>query len=64
VSSSIREFAARPNVMLCDEHAFDALEHPELFGDGMHLNRAGVAIFSPMLAERIAQILGPSGAAR
>jgi hypothetical protein len=54
----IREFASRPNVLLCDEHAFDSLEHPELFGDGMHLNRAGVAKFSPMLAERIAQILG------
>ncbi len=49
-SSSIRELAARPNVILCDEHAFDSLEHPELFGDGMHLNRAGVAKFSPMLA--------------
>jgi hypothetical protein len=63
-SASIREFAARPNVMLCDEHAFDSLEHPELFGDGMHLNRAGVEKFSPMLAQRIGQILGPSEAPR
>ncbi len=57
-SASIREFAARPNVLLGDEHAFDFLEHPELFGDGMHLNRAGVAQFSPMLARQIAQMLG------
>jgi hypothetical protein len=57
-SSSIRELAARPNVLLCDEHAFDSLEHPELFGDGMHLNRAGVAKFSPMLAKLVAQMLG------
>jgi hypothetical protein len=61
-SSSIREFASRPNVLLCDEHAFDALEQPELFRDGMHLNRAGIAQFSPMLAEDISRML--RGAAR
>jgi hypothetical protein len=61
-SGSIREFASRPNVLLCDEHAFDALEHPELFRDGMHLNRAGIAQFSPMLAEDISRML--RGAAR
>jgi len=58
-SASIREFATRPNVLLCDEHAFDALERPELFKDGLHLNRAGIARFSPMLAEKIAGMLGP-----
>jgi len=57
-SSTIREFAGRPNVLLCDEHTFDSLEHPELFGDGMHLNRAGVARFSPMLAQLLARVLG------
>jgi lysophospholipase L1-like esterase len=57
-SSTIREFASRPNVLLCDEHAFDSLEHPELFRDGMHLNRAGVARFSPMLAEDTSRMLG------
>jgi hypothetical protein len=62
-SSSIRELAARPKVLLCDEHAFDELERPELFGDGMHLNRAGVAIFSPMLAKLVAQMLGAPGEA-
>jgi hypothetical protein len=62
-SSSIRELAARPNALLCDEHAFDSLEHPELFGDGMHLNRAGVAKFSPMLAKLVAQMLGAPGQA-
>jgi hypothetical protein len=62
-SSSIREFAATvPNVMLCNEHAFEPLEHPELFRDGMHLNRAGIARFSPMLAEEIARMLGPAPA--
>jgi len=57
-SSSIRDFASRPNVMLCDEHAFDSLEHPELFRDALHLNRAGIARFSPMLAENIGRMLG------
>ncbi|MGA2724778.1 MAG: hypothetical protein ABSG79_20505 [Bryobacteraceae bacterium] len=57
-SATIREFASLPNVLLCDEHAFDSLEHPELFRDGMHLNRAGVAQFSPMLAEDISRMLG------
>jgi hypothetical protein len=63
-SSTIRDFASsRPNVLLCDEHAFDSLEHPELFRDALHLNRAGIALFSPMLAEDISRMLG-SGARR
>jgi hypothetical protein len=63
-SSTIRDFASsRPNVLLCDEHAFDSLEHPELFRDALHLNRAGIALFSPMLAEDIGRMLG-SGARR
>jgi hypothetical protein len=59
-SASIREFASRPNVLLSDEHAFDSLERPELFRDALHLNREGIARFSPMLAEKIAGMLGPS----
>lgn len=61
LSSSIREFAARPNVYLIDEHAFDSLEHPEFFKDAIHLNRDGVARFSAMLADEVARILGPPG---
>ena len=61
--SSIREFASRPNVVLAGEHAFDSLEHPEFYRDGMHLNRAGVEAFSVMLADEIRKILGPSGRA-
>jgi hypothetical protein len=57
-SSTIRDFASSlPNVLLCDEHAFDSLEHPELFRDAMHLNRDGIARFSPMLAEDISRML-------
>jgi hypothetical protein len=58
-SSSIREFARRPNVLLAPEHAFDSLEHPEFYKDGMHLNRAGSERFSAMLAEEVARLLGP-----
>jgi hypothetical protein len=58
-SSSIREFARRPNVLLVPEHAFDSLEHPELFKDAMHLNREGSARFSAMLVEEVAKLLGP-----
>jgi len=59
LSSSIRELASRPNVALVDEHAFDALERPELFRDGMHLNREGIERFSVMLAQEIDKLLGP-----
>ncbi len=57
-SSSIREFASRPNVILANEHAFDSLERPEFFRDGMHLNRAGIDRFSFMLEDEVARILG------
>jgi lysophospholipase L1-like esterase len=43
--------------MAIDEHAFESLERPELFKDGIHLNRAGIARFSPMLAEELARAL-------
>jgi hypothetical protein len=61
-SAVVREFAQRPNVMLAPEHRFDELERPELFKDAVHLNRAGIARFSPLLAEQIAGMLsGSSG---
>ena len=56
-SSSIREFASRPNVFLANEHAFESLERPELFKDALHLNRAGATRFSAMLVDEIGRIL-------
>ena len=56
-SSSIREFAARPGVLLVDEHAFDFLEKPELFKDAFHLNNTGCARMSVALAQEIAKLL-------
>ena len=44
--SVIREFASHPNVLVMDEGVFEPLEHPELFADGMHMNKPGVALFS------------------
>jgi hypothetical protein len=58
-SSVIRKFSSRPNVLLMDEDFFDPLEHPELFADGMHMNKPGVALFSTMLAREIGRMLGP-----
>jgi hypothetical protein len=64
LSSSIREFASRPNVILMDEHAFESLEHPELFRDALHLNREGIKKFSYMLEDEITKVLdGPAGSA-
>jgi hypothetical protein len=59
LSSSIREFAARPNVLLADEHAFESLEKPELFQDAAHLNRPGSERFSVLLVHEISRLLGP-----
>lgn len=61
-TSSLRELSSRPGVVLCDEHAFDFLERPELFKDGVHLNREGIARFSPRLVEEIGRLLGRSRA--
>jgi hypothetical protein len=58
-SSSIRELAALPNVLLADEHAFQSLERPEFYKDALHLNREGSARFSRMLAVEIRRLLGP-----
>jgi hypothetical protein len=57
-TSAILELAKRPNVLLFPEHAFDSLEHPELFKDGAHLNRRGVTLFSRMVAQGVAAMLG------
>jgi len=56
-SSSIREMAAQPGVLLANEHAFDALERPEYFRDGMHLNRQGIERFSAMLPDEVERLL-------
>lgn len=56
-SSALPELARQPGVVLCDEHAFDFLERPELFMDGAHLNREGVAQFSPRLVGEIGRLL-------
>ena len=56
-SSSIREFAARPGVLLVDEHAFDSLETPELFKDAFHLNDAGCRRLSVRMAQEVGKLL-------
>jgi len=62
-ASSVRQLARRPGAMLIDEHTFDSLERPELFGDAMHLNEAGGIEFSRALAQLVRKWLGPAGIA-
>ena len=57
LSSSIREFASRPNVTLVDEHAFDSLETPKLFKDAFHLNDAGCSRLSEMMAREVSRLV-------
>ncbi len=57
--SSIRQLASRPNVIVLDEHRFDELERPELFGDPLHLNGDGMVRFSRILASEVRDHLGP-----
>jgi hypothetical protein len=58
LSSSIRDMATQPGVLLANEHAFEELERPVLFRDGMHLNRAGVVRFSVMMPDEVERLLG------
>ncbi len=56
-SSSIREFASRRGVLLAGEQLFDEIERPEWFGDPIHMNNEGSALFSEILAKEIARML-------
>ncbi len=60
-TSTVREFTQRPNVFMVDEHAFDSLERPELFKDGLHLNDDGCNRFSVMLSEEVSRVLASHG---
>jgi len=56
-SSSVRELAQHPEVILDDEHYFDFLERPDLFTDPFHLNGPGCAKFSRALARHVRDLL-------
>jgi lysophospholipase L1-like esterase len=58
-SSSIREFASQPHVILLDEHLFEPLERPEYYHDPLHLNAEGAVRFSTILAQEVRAVLGP-----
>lgn len=52
------EWARRqPNVTVIDPSTFEYLESPELFADGLHLNRVGRKAFSTAFAQRLPDIL-------
>ena len=52
-SSTIREFASPPYVLLCNERRFEELERPELFNDPLHLNATGCERFTTLLVEEV-----------
>jgi hypothetical protein len=56
-TSSIREFAARPNVVLLDELAFEGLERTDCFVDPLHMNAKGMSLVSRLLAVRVTENL-------
>jgi len=57
-SSVIREFAARGQAILLNEHIFEDMERPPYFWDGVHMNEAGSERFSELLARAVGAALG------
>ena len=55
--SVVRRLAEHPEVVLVDESAFNSLEEPKYFIDGMHLNGEGMNRLSRMLAELVWRIV-------
>ncbi len=55
--TAVRRIAALPHVIVLPEHTFDDLERPELFGDALHLNRAGLQEFSRKVARMTPELL-------
>lgn len=48
----------RAGVVALDSDTFRDLERPEYFFDGLHLNRAGRALFSARLGREVAELVG------
>jgi hypothetical protein len=48
----------RPRVAALPQNTFRDLERPEVFFDGLHLNRIGRGIFSARIAEKIPPLIG------
>jgi hypothetical protein len=57
LTCTIRDFGARPGVVLVNEHAFESLERPELFKDAFHLNDTGDSLLSAMLAREVSRVM-------
>jgi hypothetical protein len=57
-SSVVREFAARGQAILLDEHSFDQMEQPAFFMDPVHFNEAGGERFAELLSRAVGAALG------
>lgn len=58
--SSIRDLARRGDILLMNEKVFDELERPEMYMDGVHLNRPGSLRFTILMADETLRLLGPA----
>lgn len=58
----IESAKVRPHVSVIPASTFTDLERPELFADGLHLNRAGRPTFTTRIAEHVEAILSPQPA--
>jgi lysophospholipase L1-like esterase len=56
--STIRFFARLPYVNLVRAEAFQPLESPEWFWDGLHMNASGRQRFSCMMVHELEPLLG------
>lgn len=63
-TSITREFAQRGEAITMNEHFFEELERPELFGDVLHMNGPGAERFTLLLAAEVRKILGQPAAPR
>jgi len=48
----------RPRVFALPEITFRDLERPDVFFDGLHLNRIGRGLFSEKIAEQVPPLIG------
>lgn len=54
----LQSIAGRSQVSVIPADRFRELERPELFGDGLHLNSTGRALFSAKLSREVFRVLG------
>jgi len=54
----IESVVRNPKITVWPAETFKDLEHPEVFADGLHMNRVGRGIFSKRFAEKMVDFMG------